>query len=156
MDDDTTYQRSARELDTRFYAPPQTPVHDRLLSFGQIRCLVFGAYGEASPDVHHSITAAATRRAQRSWRHLGARSQHEARAFFLQGYRRDVGMAVVREHARVRLARVPFIGEWYRFLSKMVPYPIQRISTYQGVSRRIIVDTRIEAYPVHRTYRVRI
>ena len=106
----TTYQRSARELDTRFYAPPQTPVHDRLLSFGQVRCLVFGAYGEASPDVHHCITAAATRRAQRSWRHLGARSQHEARAFFLQSYRRDVGMAVVREHARLRLARVPFVG----------------------------------------------
>ena len=106
----STYIRAARELDTRFFAPPQTPVYDRLLSFGQIRCLVFGAYGEASPDVHHSIAAAASIRAQRSWRTLGARSQQESRAFFLQTYRREVGMAVVREHARLRLARVPFIG----------------------------------------------
>lgn len=104
-----TYTRSARELDTRFHAP-RTPVYDRLCSFGRVRCLVFGAYGEASPDVHHCIRAAARRRAEREWRLLGARTEAEAYACFMQQYRRDVGLAAVREHARLRLSRVPFIG----------------------------------------------
>ena len=29
---------------------------------------------------------------------------------YMQGYRRDVGIAVAREFARYRLLRVPFIG----------------------------------------------
>lgn len=104
-----TYIGHACHLDTLFHGP-LTPVCDRLRSYGQLRCLVFGAYGEASPDVHHCIRAAARRHAEREWRLLGARAEEEAYACFVQRYRRDVGLAVVREHARLRLSRVPFIG----------------------------------------------
>ena len=103
------YQRAARDLDTRFHAP-RTPIHDRLMSFGQLRCLTFGAYGEGSPDVHHCIHAAARQRATSSWRSLGARTHAEAYTIWVQTYRRDVGLAIVREHARLRLHRIPFIG----------------------------------------------
>ena len=104
-----TYQRAARELDSRFHHP-RTPVYDRLLSFGQVRCLVFGAYGEGSPDVHHFLRAAAQQRAARSWRRHGSRTQSEAYGVWLQVYRRDMGVAAVREHARLRLRRIPLIG----------------------------------------------
>ena len=103
------YQRAARELDSRFHHP-RTPVYDRLLSFGQVRCLVLGAYGEGSPDVHHFLRAAAQQRASRSWRRQGSRTQSEAYGVWLQVYRRDIGVAAVREHARLRLRRVPLIG----------------------------------------------
>ena len=76
------YQRAARELDTRFHHP-RTPVYDRLLSFGQVRCLVFRSYGEGSPDVHNFLRAAAQQRATLSWRRQGARTQSEAYGIYL-------------------------------------------------------------------------
>ena len=74
--------------------------------------LVFGNHGEASPDVHHFITAAARKRAGDTWSSYGARSEDEAYSYYVQGFRRDVGIAVAREFARYRyrLLRVPFIG----------------------------------------------
>ena len=114
----SVYQRSARELDTRFHAAPRTPVMDRLLSFGQVRVMAFGAYGEGSPDVHHALTAAARAHAETTWRVFGARTRDEAYSYWLQRYRRDMGMAVVREMARHRLRRVPFIGVQRRFVEE--------------------------------------
>ena len=97
-------------LDNQFYAAPLTPVLDRLNQYGKVRALVFGNYGEASPDVHHCITAAARQRAEQTWRRYGARSEDEAYGFWLQRFRRDIGMAAVREFARYRVLRVPLIG----------------------------------------------
>ena len=114
------YTRSARALDTRFYPAPQTPVMDRLQAHGQVRVMAFGAYGEASPDVHHVLAAAATRHAQSTWRSSGARTQSEAYGYWLQAYRRDMGMTVVREMARHRLNRVPFVGVERRFVQERV------------------------------------
>ena len=41
----------------KYSAPGTNPILDRLRSFGQTRGLAFGAYGEASPDVHALLTA---------------------------------------------------------------------------------------------------
>ena len=49
-------------------APGTNPILDRLRSFGQTRGLAFGAYGEASPDVHALLTVAADGLAARQWR----------------------------------------------------------------------------------------
>ena len=49
-------------------------------------------------------------RARSQWARMGARTQAEARAFFMASYRRRMGVAVVREMARHRLRRVPLIG----------------------------------------------
>ena len=85
---------------------------DRLNQFGKVRALVFGNHGEASPDVHHVIAAAARKRAGDTWSSYGARSEDEAYSYHMQSFRRDVGIAVAREFARYRyrLLRVPFIG----------------------------------------------
>ena len=75
-----------------------------------MRALVFGAYGEASADVHALVKEAANRMASNEWRRWGARSQAEARSFFVASLRRQLGVHAVREMARHRLRRVPYIG----------------------------------------------
>ena len=104
------YERAAGGLDTRFYTAPLTPVLDRLNQHGRVRALVFGNHGEASPDVHHFIAAAARKLARSTWVRLGARSEDEAYGCHVQRFRRDVGIAVAREFTRYRLLRVPLIG----------------------------------------------
>ena len=44
---------------------------DRLNQHGRVRALVFGNHGEASPDVHHFIAAAARKLARSMWVQLG-------------------------------------------------------------------------------------
>ena len=104
------YLRAARSLDTQFYAAPATPVMDRLVSHGQVRAMVFGAHGEGSPDVHHSIEASARQRARQTWRGFGARTEEEAYGYWVQQFRRLMGVTIVREFARLRIRRVPFLG----------------------------------------------
>ena len=53
---------------------------------------------------------AAQRQAELTWEASGARSQNEMYAFFMQRYRRQLGMASVLAMARHRLQRVPIIG----------------------------------------------
>ena len=101
--------RHARALD-RQHSAGLTPIEDRLKSFTEVRALVFGAYGEASSDVHALLTEAASRMAAKEWRRWGARTQAEARSFFIASLRRQLGVHVVREMARHRLRRVPYIG----------------------------------------------
>ena len=57
-----------------------------------------------------ALRVAAEMRARRMWRAMGARSWSEAFGFILQSMRRRLGVVVVREFARHRLHRVPFIG----------------------------------------------
>ena len=103
------YARAARELDTRFHAPG-TPVATRLDELGAVRSFVFGGHGEVSPDVHAVLRAAARAAAERSWARDGARSADEAYSFYLQRFRRELCLVSVREFARHRLHRLPFIG----------------------------------------------
>ena len=79
-------------------------------SYGRVRALVFGQYGEASTDVHELLDITVDRATRDSWRFLGARSQAEARSYFTSTLRRAWGVATVREFARHRVSRLCFIG----------------------------------------------
>ena len=94
----------------KYSAPGINPILDRLRSFGQTRGLAFGAYGEASPDVHALLTVAADGLAARQWRDMGARTQEEARSFIVSSLRRRLGLVICHEFARHRIRRVPYIG----------------------------------------------
>ena len=72
--------------------------------------LAFGAYGEASPNVHALLTVVADGLAARQWRDMGARTQEEARSFIVSSLRRRLGLVICREFARHRIRRVPYIG----------------------------------------------
>ena len=104
------YLAHARALDRAYHARGNRPIEHRLASFGKVRGFIFGAYGEASGDVHDLLQLAAAKQAELTWEGSGARSQSEMRAFFLQRYRRQLGMASVLAMARHRLQRVPIIG----------------------------------------------
>ena len=90
---------------------------DRLNHYGQVRALVFGNHGEASPDVHHFISAAARRLARTTWDRLGARSEDEAYSCHVQRFRRDVGIATAREFARYRLLLCLLLAVSYTHLT---------------------------------------
>ena len=118
------YLSHARRIDARLHGgasaaaaragraapPPSTAVADRLRVLGPVRPLVFGQYGEASPDVHAVIAAAAAVAARDGWARMGARTEAEARGFFAHIYRRRVGVGAVRAFARHRLGRVSMVG----------------------------------------------
>ena len=60
--------------------------------------------------MHHLIIACATEMARKQWQWLGARSESEARAAIVSKLRPRLGLITVREMARHRLRRVPYIG----------------------------------------------
>ena len=67
-------------------------------------------YGEASEDVHGIADAVAEALAGQRWRLMGARTQTEARAYFISTVRRELGITFVIAMARHRLQREPFVG----------------------------------------------
>ena len=84
--DHTDYQRMGRERDQRHHRVQAAavvaghtapgPVLSLLRSYGLVRGLVFGAYAEASPDVHALLSHTASLEARRSWEEMGARGYH--------------------------------------------------------------------------------
>ena len=104
------YGHHARALDQAHSPPGTTPIADRLASFGQVRALVFGQYAECSADVDSLVTHAAHEIARRRWRLQGARSEAEARSYWVGICRRRIGVAAARAFARFRIRRLPFIG----------------------------------------------
>ena len=71
---------------------------------------MFGAYGEATADVHDLIAAAAEAQARLQWRQAGARSHKEFRAYAIRNIRRRVGLTAVKEMAQHTIARMPLIN----------------------------------------------
>ena len=95
------YVGHARQLDARYGAGAQ-PFLQRLQSFGPVRGLAAGQYGEVSPDVHSLVKVCAESIANRRWRALGARSAKEACGFVTAAVKRRLGLVLVREMARFR------------------------------------------------------
>ena len=61
-------------------------------------------------DVHELLEQAASKAAANTWQVAGARQESEMRSYYLQRFRRRLGMASVLAMARHRLSRVPLIG----------------------------------------------
>ena len=74
--------------------------------------------------MHSVISLAADEAARGGWARMGARTESEARAFFLQSFRRRIGVGVVREFARHRLLRAPMVGASSDVLRAQVPRPL--------------------------------
>ena len=75
-----------------------------------IRGLVFGAWVEASPDFEKLLSLAASAGAQRHWRSMGCTDDASARGILAWMLRRRWGMTALREHARLKLERLEFVG----------------------------------------------
>ena len=105
----TEYLRKARSLDQRFLgvsADCQGPVELRVRSYGTIRGLVFGTWGEASPDVDlfmNQVADAGGRQADQP----DADAVREALIWRL---RRRWGLTTLRANARLLLDRLALVG----------------------------------------------
>ena len=105
-----TPERRVSAADVREGRAPPGPVLSRLLSYGPIRTLVAGAYSEMSHDVHVLASQVADAGASRSWRHMGCRSESEARAAIVAQLRSEWGMAAFVGAARLITWRVHEVG----------------------------------------------
>ena len=66
---------------------------------------------------------------------MGARNEAEARAFVLSRLRRRVGLVVVREMARHRLRRLPYIGVPRHIVEeRMQPFHLRAIERGGGAA----------------------
>ena len=112
------YRQHARKID-REYGGVQVgavgPVEDKLLSFPPLRKWVFGAWGEASEDVHTLVKDLATSRARHQqqlegrWR-WNRRSQEAEVAILTGQVRRLLSVEGVRSQARCLLDRLRSLG----------------------------------------------
>ena len=109
----TEYTEKARRVDRQYCGTPadQTgPVLQKLLSYGRVRGLVFGAWGEASQDVERLLSQLAKQGARNKWRRMGCLSEKAAVGCLAWLLRRRWGITAVRENARLKLERLCFVG----------------------------------------------
>ena len=112
--DQTQYKTHARQMDARIAtaqnAPQATAVQTHLQMLGPIRAAVFGHFGECSQDTHHLVRAAAESLAATRWRAMGARSESEARGYFMNAVRKELSIGFRTALARHRQNRLDFVG----------------------------------------------
>ena len=123
--------RKAREVDWQHCGTPRPPparqgvaqpprvigpVERKLLTFGNVTGWVFGAWGEASEDVHtliHKISEARVEVEQTlpGQQQQGPPSSKEARMASVVGYvRRTLSFTTVQQQARLLLSRLQLLG----------------------------------------------
>ena len=80
-----------------------------LRRYGVIRGLVFGAWGETSPDVELLLETLVDADLIRNKRMLNYYALDDAKAALARWFRMRWGLAAVRANARLTLERLPFI-----------------------------------------------
>ena len=109
----TEYVDKAKNVDTQYCGTPSGqhgPVLQKLLSFGRVRGLVFGVWGEASRDVEQLLGQLARQGAKQKWRQMGCIGEEQAVGCLAWLLRRRWGLTAVRECARLKLERLAFVG----------------------------------------------
>jgi len=134
------YAAKARRLDSEYGGVSQDdtgPIAQKLSSCGRIWSLAFGAYGEASPDVHELVRVLAKTHASNHWVRLGSRDPDEAAAALSRALYRSWGLMAMRGQARLKLAGLSHVG----------------VGAAAACSRRLGSDafhaSRREAYQLH-------
>ena len=82
----------------------------KLRSYGDLFTLVFGAWGEASADVHALVSALADVGMHRHYKSMRMKGPLEARSVLVWMLRRRWGMTALRENAHLLLARLEYVG----------------------------------------------
>jgi hypothetical protein len=107
------YLRKARSLDQRWLGTIDGqlgPIELKLRSFGGVRGLVFGSWGEASEDVEWLLNQLADAGSYRHRLALQAATPQGAKATLIWLLQRRWGMAALRANARLLLERLGHVG----------------------------------------------
>ena len=86
------------------------PVARALLAYREVCGLVFGAWGEASAEVHQLLSLCARTGARAWWRTMGCPDEASAIGCMAWLLRRRWAMTALRENARLKLDRLEFVG----------------------------------------------
>ena len=107
------YRAKALRLDHLHCNVPEGtpgPVTMKLASYGRIWGLAFGAYAEASPDVHELLDVLASSCASRQWARMGSRDSQDAAATLKGSLYRSWGLMAARGQARFKLMGLGHVG----------------------------------------------
>ena len=107
------HARKAKRVDDHYCGTAQGelgPVSTRLQAFEPVKGLVFGAWGEVSPDVAALLKALTAAGAERHWCSMTAPAPSQARGSLAWLLRRRWAMTAVRENARLLLSRLDQVG----------------------------------------------
>ena len=113
------YRGKARKMDTKFGGVPvgeEGPVARKLASYPRLQGWVFGAWNEASQDIHNLVPALAKARLRHEQGlegkggKRGRMAEAGALAILTGQVRRGLSLVVARENARALLSRVQGLG----------------------------------------------
>ena len=106
------YKGKAKKADRDFVGVAEGqvgPVEARLAGYGQVRGLVFGAFGEASEAVHEFVQVVAQAKAAGGPGRAGGSRGEVAK--LVGQVRMQLGVTAVKAQARLLLERVRMLGE---------------------------------------------
>ena len=101
------------------------PVARRLVTFDPVLGLVFGAWGEASPQVEKLLSWLAKEGSTKLWRDMGCADAAAARGILAWSIRRRWAMTALRQNARLKIDRLTYVGQG-------AAKPARRQQTYQA------------------------
>jgi hypothetical protein len=104
-----TIVRQAKQLDEKYCGIASGavgPVQRKLLSFGPVVGIVFGAFGEVSEGVRELVKLAARRAAEIHYTDMGAKTIKSAASALRTCFRRELAIANIRAHAHLKLRRL--------------------------------------------------
>jgi hypothetical protein len=137
------YLRKAKNLDQKFNGtaggvvgpveqPPIVPAPGQL-----VQRLVFGAFGDASPDFDVLVQATATTGARKHWQKMQCKSPTEAFGIIVWKIRKLLGVAMIRWRCRRSTSRR---GD------------TRLIASGQGSASKVLIPTSPSAPYSHHTY----
>ena len=108
-----SYRRPLEQLDAQHHGtlPGQVgPLVTRLNGFGDLHCLVAGAWGEGSKDLHSLIEICVESEVQHLIRSTGQAEMEGQRSVLTSQFRRLISTGIVRAQAQCLLSRVGVIS----------------------------------------------
>ena len=108
------YQKKARNVDKDFVGTLEGevgPVERRLAEYGELLCLVVGAWGEGSEDLHDLIHTMAKCRVNALGLARGRPGSEAELGMVLGQVRRSLSVASVRARSACLLTRLSLLGE---------------------------------------------
>ena len=115
------YRKKVEDADCDYVGVPREevgPVQRRLQTFGNLKTLVFGCFGESSQGVHDLIKTMAESRLTAQGRQTGVQGRKEALGQFTGQLRRIISVTAARATAEALLSRTDQIGGLNRAANK--------------------------------------
>ena len=122
------YRKKARKVDHDLLGLPteqKGPVERRLDEFGEVLGLCFGAWGEASEDVHRLVQTLAESRLKYQGLQMGRPGGEQELGVLVGQVRRRLSMAAVKAQVDCLLAKLHQVGPGNKQLAKKRTWAIQ-------------------------------